>query len=593
MGNDKPDDVVSSIDEKVNLTMVKAQEICTSWDDKQTDKMLKDVSFELSKGELLSIIGRVGSGKVNSIIFSFLYSLSRSFLIFPPIQSTLLQVVLGEESIRSGKMIVNGKLSFSPQEPWVFHDTIRENVVFGEKFDGNKLQKIYDISCLSQDFHTMPLQDLTVVGEKGLKLSGGQRARINLARCLYRDADVYLIDDPFSALDANVSKKIFGKALKEYLELKAVLLVTHQLNILKGSDKVLTLNNGRVEEYDQITRIQDRRVEEVIEIIPNNKSDDVLEENHLQYLERTGEGTASWRVHWFYIKKGSPIIIFLAFSLFVVSFLLNLLGELNMSKAIEYKFSSVKSFKEALLFFVATVSFAFLVSFSAELFILIFTLKSSKNIHNEMLQRIIKAKMTFFDTQRVSVILNRFSKDLLFVDQVMIIAFSTFIILLLNVLFGMAFTTYVYPYLAICHLISIIFNYVLFKKAAAPIFRIKRLELSSSSPILSHFNDTMAGISLIRCHKMVERFWDKLKRLTDENNRIDMALFSSYFWLRSISSTFTLLLILVFTMFMLRSTNLSVTLLGLAVQYILGLTKPLQVLFQKFIEMEDAVSRNL
>lgn len=487
-------------------------------------------------------------------------------------------------------MIVNGKLSYSPQEPWVFHDTIRENVVFGEKLDMNKLNKIYEISCLLRDFESMPLQDLTVVGEKGLKLSGGQRARINLARCLYRDADIYLIDDPFSALDANIGKIIFEKALKDYLESKAVLLVTHQLNILKRADKVLTLNNGRVEDYDKITQIEYKREETTDEKNLNNEEIDDLNENRLQYLERTGEGMASWKVHWFYIKRGSPLIISLAFILFVVSFFLNLLGELNMSRAIEQHFTNVKVFRQALLFFVATVSFALLVSFSAELFILIFTLKSSKNIHNEMLIRVMKAKMTFFDTQRVAVILNRFSKDLLFVDQVMIIAFSTFIVLLLNVLFGMAFTIYVYPYLAICHFISILFNCTLFKKAAAPIFRIKRLSLSSSSPILSHFNDTLSGISLIRCHKMTERFWDKLKRLTDENNRIDMALFSSYFWLRSVSSTFTLIMILAFTMFMLKTTNLSVTLLGLAVQYILGLTKPLQVLFQKFIEMEDAVS---
>ncbi|CAD5112774.1 DgyrCDS1986 [Dimorphilus gyrociliatus] len=563
MGNDKPNDVVCCIDEKVNLTLVKAQEICTSWDEKQTDKMLKDVYFELSRGELLGIVGVIGSGK-----------------------STLLQVVLGEERIRSGKMIVNGKLSFSPQEPWIFHDTIRENVVFGENFDLNKLNKVYEASGLVQDFETMPLQDQTVVGEKGLKLSGGQRSRISLARCLYRDADVYLIDDPFSALDAKISRLVFEKALKVYLKSKSVLLVTHQQNILKEVDKVLTLNNGRVENYDEIQQIQslpntDRVESQQFEV------EDSLEEGE-SYFEGTGEGTANWKVHWFYIKKGSPLMIFIAFALFVASFLLNLLGELNMSNAIEIHYGNVKSFRQALLFFVVTVSFATLVAFSSELFLLVFTIKSSKNIHNEMLVKVMKAKMTFFDTHRVAVILNRFSKDLLFVDQVMIVAFSTFITLLLHVFFGMAFTTYVYPYLAICYVICIVVNYILFRKASNPIFRLKRLELSSSAPLLSHINDTLTGISVIRCHNMTERFWEKLKKLTDENNRIDMALFSSYFWLRSISSTFTLLMILVFTMIMLRTTNLSVTLLGLVVQYILGISKPLQVLFQKFIEMEDA-----
>ena len=153
--------------------------------------------------------------------------------------------VLSEIPVSRGEVKVRGRVAYASQQSWTFAGTVRENVLFGSPFNEERYRRVLHVCALEKDLELFPFGDKTIVGDRGVSLSGGQRARINLARALYCEADVYLLDDPLSAVDAAVSKHIFEKCIRGYLREKTVLLVTHQLQFIKQASKILVLGGGR------------------------------------------------------------------------------------------------------------------------------------------------------------------------------------------------------------------------------------------------------------------------------------------------------------------------------------------------------------
>lgn len=142
----------------------------------------------------------------------------------------------------SGSISLGGDIAYASQEPWLFQSTVRNNILFGQYYNRRRYKTIVKICSLEKDFIQFPLGDHTIVGERGVSLSGGQRARINLARTVYREADIYLLDDPLSAVDTHVGKHLFQECIVDFLKGKTRVLVTHQLQYLKMADIVLVLN---------------------------------------------------------------------------------------------------------------------------------------------------------------------------------------------------------------------------------------------------------------------------------------------------------------------------------------------------------------
>lgn len=154
-------------------------------------------------------------------------------------------VISGELEIIHGSYSVNGIISYASQEPWIFAATIRQNILFGADYDKHRYAEVIRVCCLETDFQQFPNGDHTIVGDRGASLSGGQKARINLARAVYRDADIYLLDDPLSAVDIHVSKKLYEECINGYLSGKTRILVTHQVFYLRDNDHIIILNNVR------------------------------------------------------------------------------------------------------------------------------------------------------------------------------------------------------------------------------------------------------------------------------------------------------------------------------------------------------------
>ncbi|XP_040165805.1 multidrug resistance-associated protein 4-like [Anopheles arabiensis] len=185
---------------------------------------IKHVTLTVAKTEPCAIVGSVGSGK-----------------------STMLQVILGELELDEGRLEINGNLSYASQEPWLFEGTVKNNIVFTEDYQEKRYREVVSVCALERDFQLLPNGDQTIVGERGISLSGGQRARIGLARAIYRRADIYLLDDPLSAVDTHVGKHIFEECIMKFLKEKVCVLVTHQLQYLKDMKHVVLMNSGEVE----------------------------------------------------------------------------------------------------------------------------------------------------------------------------------------------------------------------------------------------------------------------------------------------------------------------------------------------------------
>lgn len=157
-----------------------------------------------------------------------------------------------------GELDIRGKIAYVEQEPFIFSGTVEENITFGLEYDDERFNKVVECSCLSSDMELFPHGRKTIIGERGVNVSGGQKARISLARAIYQDADIYLLDDPLSAVDPEVANKIFEKAILGALKNKCVLLVTHQLQFMRKCPQIVILDNGEqkmIGTYDELVNL--------------------------------------------------------------------------------------------------------------------------------------------------------------------------------------------------------------------------------------------------------------------------------------------------------------------------------------------------
>ena len=295
------------------------EEVSCVWNQTTELPALRSVSLSVANGQLVGITGPVGSGK-----------------------TSLLMTILGELSISSGKISCIGKIALVSQTPWVYSGTVRENIVFGNQFDVQKYNKVIEVCDLEKDIASFTKRDLTEIGQRGVILSGGQRARVSLARAIYSDADIYLLDDPLSAVDAKVGKHLFDRCIKEFLDGRMRILVTHQLQFLKETDSIIILRNGSViceGTYSQIEKDKQAAscfVSQETKGFNGEQNNDerfsVFNEDTLKSmssarghhdrvdLEDEAEdrmvGTVKWWLYWKYLRAALPTVLIISLIVF-------------------------------------------------------------------------------------------------------------------------------------------------------------------------------------------------------------------------------------------------------------------------------------
>ncbi|XP_040531150.1 ATP-binding cassette sub-family C member 2 isoform X2 [Gallus gallus] len=190
--------------------------------------VIRDVTLDIKPGSLVAVVGAVGSGK-----------------------SSLISAMLGEMENIKGHINIQGSLAYVPQQAWIQNATLKDNILFGSELDEARYQKVIKACALLPDLELLPAGDQTEIGEKGINLSGGQKQRVSLARAVYNDADIYILDDPLSAVDAHVGKHLFEHVLgpKGLLQKKTRILVTHSISFLPQVDNIVVLVAGAVSEH--------------------------------------------------------------------------------------------------------------------------------------------------------------------------------------------------------------------------------------------------------------------------------------------------------------------------------------------------------
>ncbi|CAK9794749.1 ATP-binding cassette sub-family C member 4 [Anthophora plagiata] len=545
--------------------------ITASWSENAIAKTLCDINAQIEPGKLYAIVGTVGAGK-----------------------SSFLQLILRELQQSHGEIRVNGSVSYASQEAWLFSGTVRNNILFGQPYDKNKYNEVVKVCALAKDFEQFNYGDKTFVGDRGAALSGGQRARINLARAMYRNADIYLLDDPLSAVDTHVGKHLFNECIKHYLQNKTRILVTHQIQYLKNCDYIIVLNNGAIECEGTFVELQSKHSDflsilsteenkgdaEIVEVDENStpdisinsgncKDDDEAEPEETEEL--MAKGNISKSLYWKYFRAGGSMLMIL---IFIWSLIFGQLGSSGCDYWVAYwtkqeemrikndhNNHSLQLFQQNLTVPLslgedvnnlanetatimndlnATISEVLVMSENRsfdnttwsingistdtkyldrdtalwiyEAFIvasIVFTsirnivfykicMNASKNLHNLMFSSLLQAPMLFFDTHPSGRILNRFSKDVGAVDEILprtmiesIQIFAVMIGILTQVLIINWWT--IFPMLVMGFLYWEIRNVYL--KTAQDM---KRFEGITKSPVFSHVSSSLLGLTTIR-----------------------------------------------------------------------------------------------
>uniref|UniRef100_A0A674F431 Multidrug resistance-associated protein 4 n=1 Tax=Salmo trutta TaxID=8032 RepID=A0A674F431_SALTR len=423
--------------------MVEIKDLICYWDKALDSPTLQNLSFTLRSEQLLAVIGPVGAGK-----------------------SSLLSTILGELTPDKGVVKFKGELTYASQQPWIFPGTIRSNILFGKALHPQKYERVLRACALKRDMELLPDGDLEVIGDRGATLSGGQKARVSLARAVYQDADIYLLDDPLSAVDAEVGKHLFEQCICGLLRKKPRILVTHQLQYLKAADQILVLKEVSV----CICPVQH-----------------MLEESR-------SEGSIGLHLYLKYFRAGANVLVLLA------------LVFLNLGKVLMYSPDVFVSFCTLFCLCVGLTGATIIFGFLRSLVFFNVLVNSAQTLHNRMFTAILRTPVRFFDVNPIGRILNRFSKDIGYLDSLLPWTFVDFIQVFLQILGVIIVAAAVIPWILI-PVVPLLVVFLFLRRYFLQTSRdIKRLESTTRSPVFSHLSSSLQGLWTIRAFKAQQRF---------------------------------------------------------------------------------------
>ncbi|KAI3979532.1 hypothetical protein MKX01_001724 [Papaver californicum] len=534
-----------------------------SWSSSETPT-LKDVNLQVVSGMRVGVCGTVGSGK-----------------------SSLLSCILGEMKNLSGEVRLRGKKAYVSQSPWIQSGNIEENILFGNEMDREKYGRVLEACSLEKDLAVLPFGDQTIIGERGINLSGGQKQRIQIARALYQDAEIYLFDDPFSALDAHTGAHLYKECLLKFLKSKTVIYTTNQVEFLPSADLILVLKDGKITQsgtYKEIltsgTDFMDlvgahkkallghkkstpetgalfsdiiSNFDDETCIVEDSMHEEVLHDNQAQLVQEEDrqKGRVSVKVYWKYITaayKGAlvPVIVLVQ----VMYQILQIQSDYWMASHTPAA-KDVSSPIEAstLITYTALGSLSCIFVFAKVVTVGIVGYKTATILFKRMHFCIFRAPMSFLDATPSGRILDRASEDQDEVDCYTSAMFGGFVtnttrLLAVIGVMGQGGWQIYLIYVPVAFFCIWCQQYSI--TASRELGRLKGV---SNAPLKQHFVESISGLTTIKCFDQDSRFKATNMKFIDSSSLPQFYSVGANEWLGfrlDVLSSFTFALALVF-----------------------------------------------
>ncbi|PBK66109.1 multidrug resistance-associated ABC transporter [Armillaria solidipes] len=559
---------------------------------------LQDLHMIVPKGSFVAIVGRVGSGK-----------------------SSILQALIGEMRRIRGEVIFGGSVAYAPQSAWIKNATLRENILFGQDLDEDRLQEVISACSLERDLAMLPQGEETEIGEKGINLSGGQKARVSLARVAYSPSDVVLLDDPLSAVDAYVGKAILDNCLlKGPLASKTRILVTHALHVLDKVDYIYVVDEGVIKEQGTFADLMDNSVifsrimeeygtseieedtpepEKVDVIHTKAKKADTLKDKKvvLMQTEERFTGSVSWTTYRKYLRfAGGTIWAPILLSLLA----LNQISQVGNNLFLGFwTGETIHGFTQGQYMAVyaglgvATAVFTFLATAGFAIVALI----ASLSLFKTALTRVVRSPVSFFDTTPVGRILSRLSKDQDTLDNELATILAQFLNTFSSVIGTIALVFYTFPLLGIIFGPMIVLYYLVSMYYRRTSVETKRLDSIMRSALYSSYSETLTGLATIRAFRGQDRSVRSAELGLDLENRAYYMTISIQRWLSVRLDMFGNILILGIALFAAGYRNtVAPSKIGVVLTYTLNITQIFSDMVAQFAQNEqnmNAVERVL
>ncbi|KAL4583725.1 hypothetical protein LXL04_008308 [Taraxacum kok-saghyz] len=490
-----------------------------SWDPESPFPTVRNINIEVGKGQKVVVCGPVGAGK-SSLLFAILREITRT----------------------SGTVDVFGSIAYVSQASWIQSGTIRDNILYGKEMDIIRYENAIKSCALDKDINDFNHGDLTEIGQRGLNMSGGQKQRIQLARAVYNDADIYLLDDPFSAVDAHTAATLFNDCVMTALREKTVILVTHQVEFLSEADNILVMEDGEITQsglyidlikagtpFEHLVNAHNNIITELESSshekknIPQkqpNTSTNITEITNTSKstVQLTGQeekpiGNIGWKpfLDYIIISEGG-CYLFLS--------LLTQIGFSGLQAAASYwlafaiKIPTINSFMLIGVYALISTTSAFFV-FLRSLFTTLLGLKASRIFFSKFTDSIFNAPMLFFDSTPVGRILTRASTDLSVLDFDIPFSFAFVVtsgIELLTIIAIMASVTWQVLIVGIFATIATKYFQGYYQPCARELIRING---TTKAPVVNYASETSHGVATIRAFKKENMFFKNYIKLVD------------------------------------------------------------------------------
>uniref|UniRef100_A0A667Y7B4 ATP-binding cassette, sub-family C (CFTR/MRP), member 2 n=1 Tax=Myripristis murdjan TaxID=586833 RepID=A0A667Y7B4_9TELE len=581
------------------------------------------VSLDIKPGRLVAVVGAVGSGK-----------------------SSLMSALLGEMHNTKGFVNIQGSLAFVPQQAWIQNATLKDNILFGSPYEERQFQEVIQACALAPDLELLGAGELTEIGEKGINLSGGQKQRVSLARAAYSQSDIYLLDDPLSAVDSHVGKHLFSEVIgpNGLLKDKTRILVTHGVSFLPYVDEIVVLVDGVVSEIGTyqslrasrgafsefldtylIPEVEDTQADSPLEDVVSvtlkretsirrsqrkgsvrlrknssiKKAADVDESKKGQRLiekETMETGRVKLSVYLQYLRAmgwGYSTMAILVYIMQSVAFTFqNIWLSEWTNDAKEYYNQTYPTWKRDTrvgVFGALGVAQGIFV-FIASLLLANGAVAASRILHSRLLNNILRAPMVFFDTTPTGRVVNRFAKDIFTVDEAIPQSLKSWLLCLIGVLATLFVICLATPLFTIIIIPLAVVYYFVQCFYVATSRQLRRLDSVSRSPIYSHFGETVSGLSVIRAYGHQERFLKHNEVTIDENLKSVYPWIVSNRWLAIRLEFLGNLVVFFSSLFAVISRNsLNSGLVGLSISYALNVTQTLNWLVRMTSELETNI----